>query len=441
MFNFDPNYKTPYEMHYSFGIQRHLPGDWLVEADYVGKQGRRLPALGDPSQTLNFVDKASGQSLYSAFGAIEKQAQANAPVSSVTTQPWFENQMGAALAPQGLTCPTAGNLEFGASTTCTQLAYGLGSSYFQDGDTSSLLYTLANTHLTGNLEQALLLPNVGLNAQDGATGFIGNYSASNYNALIVRVNHRLSHDLTTELNYSFSHSIDNDSGVQNDLISFNTSEICDLRNLRVCRGSSDFDRRNVLAASFEYGLPFGQGKWLGHDASKPLDELIGGWHVSGIATAYSGEPFKVDSGAFTIDFTQSQPAVFIGTDADVKEGIHTSVTGGGASNTIQYFANANNALSAFTAPIAGGPGTRNILSGPAFWNVDMAILKDFKMPWSDTHSLQFRVDGLNVFNHTNFSNPAQANGPTSIIVPSTFGNILSTADDARVLQLGLRYIF
>jgi len=133
--------------------------------------------------------------------------------------------------------------------------------------------------------------------------------------------------------------------------------------------------------------------------------------------------------------------VFIGTDADVKEGIHTSVTGGGASNTIQYFANANNALSAFTAPIAGGPGTRNILSGPGFWNVDMAILKDFRMPWSDTHRLQFRVDGLNVFNHTNFSNPAQANGPTSILFPSTFGNILSTADNARVFQLGLRYIF
>ena len=439
MFNFDPNYKTPYEMHYSFGIQRHLPGDWLVEADYVGKQGRRLPALGDPSQTLNFIDKASGQGLYSAFGAVQKQVQNNA---NITPQPWFENQMGAALAQYGYTCGSAGAALLGVSTTCTQLAVAAGGFYFGDGDTSSLIQTLADFHgLSGVVEQGLLLPNVGLNAQDGATGFIGNYSASNYNALIVRVNHRLSHDLTTELNYSFSHSIDNDSGVQNDLISFNTSEICDLRNLRVCRGSSDFDRRNVLAASFEYGLPFGQGKWLGHDASKPLDELIGGWHVSGIATAYSGEPFKVDSGAFTIDFTQSQPAVFIGTDADVKEGIHTSVTGGGASNTIQYFANANNALSAFTAPIAGGPGTRNILSGPAFWNVDMAILKDFKMPWSDTHSLQFRVDGLNVFNHTNFSNPAQANGPTSIIVPSTFGNILSTADDARVLQLGLRYIF
>ena len=66
-------------MHYSFGIQRHLPGDWLVKAEYVGKQGRRLPALGDPAQTLNFVDKASGQSFYDAFGKVQKQVRPRRP--------------------------------------------------------------------------------------------------------------------------------------------------------------------------------------------------------------------------------------------------------------------------------------------------------------------------------------------------------------------------
>ncbi|MGC1221038.1 MAG: carboxypeptidase regulatory-like domain-containing protein, partial [Candidatus Sulfotelmatobacter sp.] len=329
-FNFDPNYKTPYEMHFSFGIQRELRGDWLVEADYVGKLGRRLPALGDPAQTLNFKDATSGQTLYNAFGALQQQVQANpnAALTSFTTQPWFENQMGAALAQSGFTggpaaaCLSA-NEAFGLpSTTCSQLAVAFGEFYFGDGDVSSLIETLADFHglsagnnlypAGNNLEQGLLPPNVALLAQDGAAGFIGNYSSSSYNALIVRVNHRMSHNLTMELNYTYSHSIDNDSGVQNALVSFSTSEICDLRNLRVCRGNSDFDHRHLLISNFEYGLPFGKGQWLGGNSSTALDELIGGWHISGIFGAYTGSPFKVDSGAYTIDFTQTQPAVFIG---------------------------------------------------------------------------------------------------------------------------------
>ena len=439
-FNFDPNYKTPYEMHFSLGIQRELPGGWLVEANYVGKLGRRLTALGDPAQTLNFVDATSGQSLYNAYGAVQKQVQAKTPGSSITTQQWFENQMGPALAQLGLglNCTNIGPalaayFNFTPSS-CTQLAYALGGFYFGDGDTSSLIQTLADTHLTGNPEQGLLLPNVGLLAQDGAAGFIGNYSASDYHALIIHVNHRLAHNLTMEVNYTYSHSIDNDSGVQNDLILFSDSEICDLRNLRACRGNSDFDHRHLLASSFEYGLPFGRGRWIAGNAPKLVDELIGGWNLSGIFRAYTGSPFKVDSGAFTIDFTQTQPGVFIGTQADVKKGIHQVPQGAGLPNAVQYFSDATKAQSAFTAPIAGGPGNRNILSSPGYWNLDLALLKNFKMPW-EGHQLQFRTDALNVFNHTNFSGPG-----ANMLVPQTFGYITSDAGP-RVLQLGLRYMF
>ncbi|MGP0017650.1 MAG: carboxypeptidase regulatory-like domain-containing protein [Candidatus Sulfotelmatobacter sp.] len=436
-FNFDPHYKTPYEMHFSLGIQRELPGGWLVEANYVGKLGRRLTALGDPAQTLNFVDAASGQSLYNAFGAVQTQTQQGVNFLNVTTQPWLENQMGAALGQYGYTCGSA-SFAYGlpATTTCTQLAAGLAGFYFYDGDVSSMIQTLADNHaLSGVVEQGMLLPNVSLLAQDGAAGFIGNWSSASYNALIVHVNHRLSHNLTMEFNYTYSHSIDNDSGVQNNLITFSSSEICDLRNLRACRGSSDFDHRHLVASTFEYGLPFGRGRWLAGNSPKLLDELIGGWNVSGIFQASTGSPFKVDSGAFTIDFTQTQPGVFIGTKADVKRGIHQVSQGAGLPNVVQYFSNATNAQSAFTFPIAGGPGNRNILSGPGYWDLDLALLKDFKMPW-EGQRLQFRTDALNVFNHVNFSNP----GP-SLLVPQTFGNITSDVNGPRVLQLGLRYIF
>ena len=96
-FNFDPNYKSPYEMHFSLGFQRQLPGDWLVEATYVGKLGRRLTAMGDPAQTLNFKDATSGQTLYDAFGKLQAQLPTITSLSQVTSQPWFENQINAAL--------------------------------------------------------------------------------------------------------------------------------------------------------------------------------------------------------------------------------------------------------------------------------------------------------------------------------------------------------
>ena len=67
-------------------------------------------------------------------------------------------------------------------------------------------------------------------------------------------------------------------------------------------------------------------------------------------------------------------------------------------------------------------------------NVDLTVTKDFRLPW-EHHSLQFRADAFNVFNNVNFTGIS-----LSISSPGTFGEF-STAQDARVLQLALRYSF
>jgi hypothetical protein len=448
-FNFDPHYHTPYEMSFSVGIQRELADNWLVSATYFGKLGRRLTALGDPAQTLNFLDSASGQFLYTAFGNVQKALQngavaGNNPATNVPLQPWFENQVGAAASQFGLTCPQTANLIFTAPSlqnlNCTNLAAALEGSFFFIGDTSSTILGLASfpgIAAFASNAQGFLLPNVGLLAQNGAAGYIGNYASSNYNALILSVNHRMTHNLTMEFNYTYSHSIDNDSGVQNNLITFSTSEICDLRNLRVCRASSDFDQRHNFVGNFIYGLPFGRGQKYGSDAGRPLNALIGNWSVSGIISAYSGNPFKVDSGAFTIDFTQTQGAVFMGSPSSFRRQIHAVPSGtAGVPPTIQYFGDVNGALNNLAFPFGGGPGDRNVLSGPSFWNVDLAVLKDFHMPWSDNQVLQFRAEFINAFNHVNFSNPG-----TSLLSPGTFGNISSDVNGPRNIQLALKYSF
>lgn len=435
VFNYDHDYSTPYEMNFNLSVQRELPGDWFLDIGYLGKLGRRLTALGDPAQTLNVKDSTSGQFLYTAFGNVEGELQSGG-FGAVTNQPWFENQMNAAITQGGLgSCASVGTFEFGVGgLSCTQLAAGLAFGPWSDGDVSSTLLDLSSTHPDGNLEHGLLPFNSGLLAQVGAAGYIGNFGNSSYNAMLLKLNHRESHGLALEFDYTYSHSIDNDSDVQNSLIDFSAGEVCDLRNLRVCRASSNFDARHVVAANFEYALPFGRGQWMGHDTARAVDELIGGWKVSGIFTAHTGFPYKVDTDTFPIDFTQSAPAVFVGTQSDLSA--HPHIVSINGSPAVEYYSSQANALSAFAFPFGGGTGDRNVARGPAFWDMDLAILKDFSMPWSDSQKLQFRAEGINVFNHTNFAPPG-----SNLLFPQSFGTISSDVNGPRQFQLGLKYTF
>jgi hypothetical protein len=162
--------------------------------------------------------------------------------------------------------------------------------------------------------------------------------------------------------------------------------------------------------------------------------------VSTIVVAHSGFPIKIDTGTFPIDFTQTAGAIFVGSQSDIRRGIHVDSSGG--TNTLQYFSSQSNALGAFDFPFGGETGERNVVRGPHFVNTDLAILKDFKMPWSEKHSLQFRAEAFNLFNHPNFNPPT-----TNIGSPGNFGNLNSTVqttngnDSARQLQLVLVYRF
>src|SRR4030095_3068842 len=91
----DPNFRIPYSIQYTFGFQRELPGNFIFEASYVGRQGRQLFALADAGQILDFKDPASGQFMIAALNQLQAQINAH-PDGPFTPIPWFENQMNAA---------------------------------------------------------------------------------------------------------------------------------------------------------------------------------------------------------------------------------------------------------------------------------------------------------------------------------------------------------
>jgi hypothetical protein len=85
----------------------------------------------------------------------------------------------------------------------------------------------------------------------------------------------------------------------------------------------------------------------------------------------------------------------------------------------------------------GDPGTakRRFFYGPGVGNFDMALAK--KVAILDSKSLLFRLEGFNVFNHTQFNGPSSVDGN---IGSSTFGNAISAAP-ARVLQGAIKFSF
>jgi hypothetical protein len=96
---------------------------------------------------------------------------------------------------------------------------------------------------------------------------------------------------------------------------------------------------------------------------------------------------------------------------------------------LQYFN-----VKAFTPNAIGTFGNlgRNALRGPGYANLDLGIFKAFAI--TETHSLQFRAEAFNALNRANFGNPV-----TRLASPSV--GMIQSAGSARIVQLGLKYIF
>jgi hypothetical protein len=404
----DQKFRIPYSIQYSVGIQRELPGNFILDLAYVGRQGRKLFSQADVAQVLNFRDPASGQFLFDAFNALQAEVQAGVAGPAVTPQPWFENQM----FPGG---------------TVLMASNGTLRQFTLRGDTSDAIFLL--------FANGLLDYNVGMSAQFGTNIYISNQGASDYNGMLLSLRKRFSSGLQFDFNYTWSHSIDNGSSIANTVTG---GLVCDLTNLRVCRANSDFDIRHLVNANFIYELPIGRGRWLGSNSSGWVDAIIGGWEISGIFAARSGQPFGTTTTAFPVGFNFNSPAAYNLADASALQGQINDASNG----TIQFFANPSTVFnpSSPTAgvlrfPHHGEIGNRNILRGPGFWNLDTAVLKNFKMPWSESQRLQIRWEAYNAFNHNSFGLPAVG------ITGTTFGTITTSASTPREMQFAVRYEF
>ena len=420
----DPNFKIPYSIQYTFGFQRELPGNFIFEASYVGRQGRQLFALADAGQILDFKDPASGTFMIAALNQL--QAQINSG-GAITPIPWFENQMNAAnIASRGVPCTGLG------FASCTDIVVALNEFEVSIGDTADTIQSLRANRV--------LNPNVGLSSQFATNAYVTNKGSSSYDGMLLSLRKRFSSGFQFDVNYTWSHSIDNQSTVANTTTSGGL--ICDATDLRVCRGNSDFDIRHLMNVNGIWELPIGRGHRFGGNAPGWANAIIGGWEFTGILTARSGLPFHLATVSwpktFIFDAANGVPVIINGDAKALKESIHDTPAG------IQFFADPDAALAAVRYPVHGEIGNRNVLHSQPFWNVDSAVLKNFRLPWSETQRIQLRWESYNLFNHNVFAPPSTNNNPginALNIGAGNFGIITTVQSTARVMQFGLRWDF
>jgi hypothetical protein len=235
---------------------------------------------------------------------------------------------------------------------------------------------------------------------------IGN---SVYHSLQTKLEKRLSHGLTYRIGYTFSKALSDGDEF--------SSGFQDIRNRRYDRGRTAFDARQRFTANFSYSLPFGRGRRFGSAWNAPLEAILGGWQLLGIATLRAGFPFT--------PIVPGDPANVGGSNRPDR------IADGRVDNpTLQKWFDAK----AFAVPERFHYGTsgRNILTGPGLRRLDFALHKNFQI--LEGHYLQFRAEMFNATNTPRFLNPGNN------ITVNSAGKI-TAATGEREIQLALKYSF
>ena len=223
---------------------------------------------------------------------------------------------------------------------------------------------------------------------------------SNYNAFQTTFRTNAWHGLSTQVNYVWSHAIDNASDLE-DFIP-NASQPTNSLNPLGEKGNSNYDIRNRFSWLYTYQFP-----------SSSRSRLKSGWGFDGTATLQSGQPFTLNYN-FEGDYSGA------GEGFDRPDVVGPVQYGGSPSQYLNLanfqapctFGNTTGTGSTSeTACLAGtrhfGNLGRNALIGPPFKEFNFAVFKDTKL--TERTNLQLRAEFFNIFNHPNFSNPELPN--------------------------------
>jgi hypothetical protein len=409
-FRLDPKYRSGSSDAIDFSIQRELPGKMILEVGYVGRWSRDLYGNIDLNAApYMFTPKGTSQSFAKAFDIVAAQLRQdpNGGTAFVTPQPFFETLLGPGGTLAAVNADSGGFwASHGAGAVWKELEPLFGAGTF-------------------------------LNTQVGSLDWSGSFTSANYHAGFITLRSRDYRGLTFDLNYTYSHSLDN-FGVTQEC----TGVIPDAFDPHRGYAPSLFDRRHTFNLLVNYDLPFGKGK--GRFTSGAADRVFGGWSVSGIYTIASGLPDMLyDSTACGTEFgaTASNgnsqglipigPGTFEQSRHDVPGGVNGFKDPAAVAAAFRY--------ATFDDPTLGFGRIR----GPRRWNVDLSLAKRTRI--TERVSTRFDIQFVNAFNH-----PMFGSGPDSFFSnqagadlgnAGAIGTSSNQFNSPRYIQIGLRFDF
>jgi hypothetical protein len=438
----------------NFTLSKELPGQWVVEGSYVGRFARDLLGQVDLASPPNLIDTQSGQDYYSAMKQLMEQYEYNsvgaaaitgvggitaanvlAATASIQPIPWFENAYGgfkqwAQTSAQGFS-----GVNFNSAT---QAFYAVLNKGLVPGPNAPVVIT--NNIEFYELAQALHILTTG---QSQYFGMFTNISRSNYNSAQLTVRKRFSQGYTFTGNYTFSKSLDTTSqgeSAGNRPGGTNSEgQIIDPYHPNRQYARSDFNRAHQFNGNAVIELPFGTGKLIGGNAGRVLNQVIGGWQVSGVAQSASGRPWS-----YTASSRYSMH--YFGRDLPIPTGPipnDLTKTSDASGKPLVFMLPGSNAQRAtdgtmFRTPYPGSDSfARNTAAGPSYFNFDAAVSKRIQI--SEKVSSIFRAEAFNVLNHPNFALPT--NTDVDKASNGLLGQITTTQGTERVMQFSYRLTF
>ena len=306
------------------------------------------------------------------------------------------------------------------------------------------------TYEGGNVD--LRVPYIGYSAESETYKAAG---VSAYNALQTHVEKRMSHGLQVGFSYTYSHALDEQSGMG---LFFNGNNPL---NLRSAYGSSDFDRTHVFNFSYVYQLP----KFFGISTLK--GKLADGWAIQGITVIQSGQPYSV------IDYTGAVGSIYYSVYDGITNPVVPLAPGCTAKSALTGASGAfgTPALNAncFTLPLLNpgdlngaipandtfetnfSTGQRNIFRQAWQKRADISLVKNTQL--TERYSLKYSFDVFNVTNTASFDIPIDdvsqnefynqfpVEGQPLYNPPSGLGGVNKTIGGPRQIQMTLHFVF
>ncbi len=383
----------PYEQAWSFGFEKELPGKILLDSSYVGKKGTHLYLGGFREQ--NRLPQSAIQGLTPAqIGALNDQVP----------NPFF--------------CP---------GPPCDPHRY----------------ITDPTSGLSGPTVQAfqLLVPHPQYVGFQSDSPPIAN---SIYHALQVRAEREFANGLQFLVTYTFSKSID-DASATDDSFSFlgggdtggNTLGVQNPYNLRAERATSVYDIPHVLQFNYVYELPVGRGRRFANHMNPILNGILGGWQVNGLWRIDNGRPIIVgELNSNPIPTFGQRPTLTAPLRRASVSLSHLITAGAQPNSTVTYFANPDALQQTPDFTLGNASRTVSSLRQPGTNLASMSFFKEFSLSkFREGMRMEFRAESFNTFNHPQFA------GPDTTVGSSTYGQITSTINSSRELQVALKLYF